>query len=159
MATSTNASPATPPKMPPRRLGLTGGLPPLDGPSVDVGNGAVGVSPVGATYPPPAPPAPSVVHNDVERVDEIVEVVLFVIEELEFDENVDDWLELLRNEPKPLVPVGNVNTITVPSIVVVEAVTVEVKAVVLILPTQRTLVYPDAYVRWLRMTHLMRCHF
>lgn len=92
-----NAIPATPPRTPPRRLGLTGGLL-SEGAVVDVGTADIGLLLVGATYPPPpSPPAMSVpdpskdVASDSEEVVEVA--VLFKL--LDEMEDVDVRVELL----------------------------------------------------------------
>jgi hypothetical protein len=96
MATSMNAIPATPPRTPPRRLGLTGGL--LSEGVVDVGTADAEVLLVGATYPPPPPPSAMSVPDPSKDVasdsEEVVEVaVLFKL--LDETEDVDVRVELL----------------------------------------------------------------
>lgn len=127
IATRINASPATPPRTPPRRLGLTGGLLFPGGISVAAGGAATGLL-VAATDPPPTPPTTSVVAVKSVKIDEVF--VLF--------DDVDESVELLPVRVDPPAPVVNARINTVPSMVVVIAV----------LATRKRLVPQGAYTRW-----------
>lgn len=161
MATSMNAIPATPPRTPPRRLGLTGGLL-SEGVVVDVGTVDAEVLLVGATYPPPPPPSAMSVPDPSKDVasdsEEVVEVaVLFRLPDE--TENVDVRVELLpvlEEELNSCVLVEYVYTTTVPSTVTVDALGCDevrvVEPVDLVLPTKIVLEPPQS-TRAYAMSH------
>lgn len=135
IATRINASPATPPRTPPRRLGLTGGLLFPAGIPVAVGNGPIAELAVGDD-PPPIPPAISVaIAGSVE---------VFVL----FDD-VNKLVELLPVRVDPPVPVGNAKTNSVPSMVV------EIP----VLANQRRLVPHGPSQDGPSITYLMKSHY
>lgn len=125
--------PATPPSTPPRSLRLTGAPPPEL--SVEVGDtdGAVFVD--AAPPPPPPPPSPPtyvvVGHRDSDEYDDdddvVVDdavVVVLLSDKLEADESEVNEVVTLRLNVLLLISVedgASVYTITLPSIVVLEA--------------------------------------